>query len=156
MSLIKFAINVKSENPTRTLVEARGFKLILDEPENFGGTNTGLNPVEYQLAALSGCITVMGHLIAKEMGFELKGINSQIEGDLDPGRFSGKSMQERAGFKEIRVSITPDCDADEETLNTWVRAIEERCPVSDNLSHPTPLQLAVVYKKTTKEPLVVV
>ena len=74
------------------MVETRGFKIVLDEPASLGGTNEGPNPVEYELAALSGCISVMGHLIAKEMGFELRGIQTEIEGDLNPGRFSGRSM----------------------------------------------------------------
>lgn len=146
MSLLKFKIRAKSENPTKTVVETRGFKIILDEPESLGGTNEGPNPVEYELAALSGCITVMGHLIAKEMGFQLRGIETEIEGDLNPGRFSGKSMAERAGYQEIRVNIKPDADADEETLQRWAVAIEERCPVSDNLANSTPVKLSVENK----------
>ena len=53
MSLLQFKINARSENPTKTVVETRGFKLILDEPKSLGGTNQGPNPVEYELAALS-------------------------------------------------------------------------------------------------------
>ncbi len=153
MSLLKFKIKAKSENPTRTLVETRGFKLVLAEPDSLGGTNAGPNPVEYELAAFSGCITVMGHLIAKEMGFELRGLEAEIEGDLNPGRFSGKSMKERAGFQEIRVNIKPDADADAETLKKWVMAIEERCPVSDNLAHATPIKVAATNGKAVVEPL---
>lgn len=143
MSQLQFKIAAKSESATKTIVKARNFELIIDEPESLGGTDSGPNPVEYELAALSGCLNVMGHLIAKEMGFTLRGIEMEIEGDLDPGKFSGVSMKERAGYKDIRVVIKPDADADEATLKKWLEAVESRCPVSDNLSHATPVELKV-------------
>lgn len=143
MSDLQFKITAKSESPTRTQVKARNFEIIIDEPEALGGTDSGPNPVEYELAALSGCLNVMGHLIAREMDFTLRGITMEIHGELDPGRFSGASMKERAGYKSITVKITPDADADEATLKKWLEAVESRCPVSDNLSHATPIELAI-------------
>ena len=82
MAIVKFSVNAKSENPTKTVVETRGFKMIVDEPANLGGTDHGANPVEYVLAALSGCLNVVGHLVAKELGFNLIGLNINIEGIL--------------------------------------------------------------------------
>lgn len=143
MPTIKFSVKAKSENSTKTVVETRGFKMIIDEPENLGGTNDGTNPVEYLLAALSGCINVVGHLIAREMGFKLNGLEMELEGDLNPARFSGKSMEERAGYKEVRVIVKPDANADKETLDKWLKVLESRCPVSDNISNPTPLKIVL-------------
>ena len=80
MSDLKFKIKAYSENSTKTIVNARGFNLILDEPQSLEGTNEGANPVEYVLAAFSGCINVMGHVIAKEMGFDLRGIKIEMSG----------------------------------------------------------------------------
>ena len=97
------------------------------------GTDDGPTPVDYLLAGLAGCINVVGHVIAKEMGFELRGMDIQLEGDLNPARFMGKSKEQRAGYKEIRVKITPDSDADEATLEKWLGIVEDRCPVSDTL-----------------------
>ena len=37
---------------------ARNFKILLDEPEDLGGTNKGLNPVEAVLSALGACQTI--------------------------------------------------------------------------------------------------
>jgi uncharacterized OsmC-like protein len=143
MSTIKFGVTAKSENNTKTEVVTRGFKMTIDEPENMGGTNGGANPVEYLLAALSGCLNVVGHLVAREMGFELNGLELVLEGDLDPSKFSGKSMNGRAGYNEIRVTIKPHTDADKETLDKWLKAVESRCPVSDNISNPTPLHIVL-------------
>lgn len=140
---IKFNVSAHSENPTKTVVEARHFKLIVDEPQNLGGTDAGPNPVEYVLAALAGCLNVVGHLVAKEMGFVVRGIQLELEGNLDPAKFMGATMQGRAGYKEIRVTLNPDTDADEATLAKWVATIEERCPVSDNLANATPVKISL-------------
>jgi uncharacterized OsmC-like protein len=34
-----------------------------------------------------------------------------------------------------------DTDAYEETLKRWVEAVEDRCPVSDNLGNSTPVRV---------------
>ena len=78
------------------------------------------------------------------MGFELRGMDIQLEGDLNPARFMGKSKEQRAGYKEIRVKITPDSDADEATLEKWLGIVEDRCPVSDTLVNPTPVKISLV------------
>ena len=143
MSTIKFNIKARSENSTKTIVEARNFQIIVDEPKNLGGTDAGPNPVEYVLAALAGCLNVVGHLVAKEMDFTLRGIELEIEGDLDPAKFMGKTTQERAGYKEIRVILKPDADTDKETLEKWVISVKERCPVSDNIANETPVKIAL-------------
>jgi uncharacterized OsmC-like protein len=143
MSTLKFGVTAKSENSTKTVIVTRGFKMTIDEPENMGGTNDGANPVEYLLAALSGCLNVVGHLVAREMGFKLNGLELSLEGDLDPAKFSGESMDGRAGYSEIRVTMKPKTDANQEMLDKWVKAVESRCPVSDNISNPTPLHIVL-------------
>jgi len=143
MADIKFGVTAKSDNETKTIVESRGFKMTIDEPENLGGTNAGANPVEYLLAALAGCLNVTGHQVAKEMGFKLSSLELVLEGDLDPAKFMGKSSKNRTGYSEIRVTLKPVTDADKETLAKWLSVIEDRCPVSDNISNPTPLHIEI-------------
>ena len=141
MKDLKFRVQAHSENSTKTVVKARGFEIIIDEPESLGGTNEGANPVEFMLAAFCGCINVMGHVIAKEMQFELRSIKIKMCGSLNPQRLFGTSFEERAGYKGIDVSIEPNCDAPIEILEEWMAKIEDRCPVSDNLSNKTPINL---------------
>ena len=143
MANLKFSVKAKSENSTKTIVDVRGFQIVVDEPKNLGGTNAGANPVEYVLAALSGCLNVVGHLIAKEMGFTLRGLEIDLEGDLDPAKFLGQSIQGRAGYTAVRVTIKPDADADPATLDQWLKTVEIRCPVSDNISNSTPLKIVL-------------
>lgn len=143
MSSVSFKVTAKSENPTKTVVRARNFEMIIDEPKNLKGTDEGPNPVEYILGALAGCLSVVGHLVAREMGFQLRGISFELEGDLDPAKFMGKDTSKRAGYERIIVKVKPDCDAPKEQLETWLHTVETRCPVSDNLSNPTPIQISL-------------
>ncbi len=147
MSDLKFRVKAYSENPTKTVVKARGFEIIIDEPADLGGTNEGANPVEYILAAFCGCINVMAHVIAKEMNIYLRSVKIKMSGVLYPNRLFGTSFDERAGYKGIDVAIEPDCDATQEELSEWLKAIEDRCPVSDNLKNITPVNLMLKLKK---------
>lgn len=140
---LTFNATAKSENPTKTIVETSCFTLTVDEPEGLGGTNEGANPVQYLLASLGGCLNVMGHVIAKEMNFTLRCMEIHLEGDLNPARLFGQPTEDRAGYKEIRVIIKPDADADRATLEKWLEAIESRCPVKDNLANPTPVKVSL-------------
>lgn len=143
MPSVKFGVTAKSETNMRTEVITRGFRMIVDEPKNAGGSNEGATPVEYLLAALAGCLNVVGHLVAGEMGFKLNGLEINLEGDLDPAKFSGQSTENRAGYSDIRVTIKPDTDADKDTLDKWLKVIETRCPVSDNIANATPVHIVL-------------
>lgn len=140
---MKISIKAKSEGTMKTVVKARQFQLIVDEPENLGGKDEGANPVEFVLAALAGCFSVVGKVVASEMGFELKGMDIELEGDLNPARFMGKSFDDRAGFKSINAIIKVDADIDDKTKAEWAKKCEERCPVSDNLINPTPISFKI-------------
>ncbi len=146
MADLTFRVKAQSENPTKTVVKARGFEIIIDEPAELGGTNAGANPVEYLLAAFCGCINVMGHIIAKELNFELRGLSIKMGGPLNPDRLFGASFDDRAGYKSIEVVIEPDCDASPEVLTQWLEAIEDRCPISDNIRNLTPVSLKLARK----------
>lgn len=141
MPNVKFSVHAERENPTKVKVNASKFTMIVDEPANLGGTDDGANPVEYVLAALAGCLNVVGNMVAKEMGFEIKALSFDVEGELDPAGFMGKAKDVRPGYQEIIVKANVDSDADEETLNKWLEVIESRCPVSDNLANATPVKI---------------
>lgn len=137
---VKFSISARSETPSRVVVRARNFTMYVDEPPQLGGEDKGANPVEYLLAALAGCINVVGHLVAKEMNIKLNELSVDVEGILNPARFQGKSLEERAGYKQIFVNIKVKSDASQDLLKKWLESVEDRCPVSDNIENPTPLK----------------
>lgn len=143
MSDVVFSVSGQSETATRMAVQVRDFELIVDEPPGLGGDDEGPNPVEYILAGLAGCLNVMGHIVAKEMGFAIRSLHVGASGPLDPAKFLGKPTDDRAGYKNVDVTLRIDADADQATLDRWRATIEARCPVSDNLTNLTPVALRV-------------
>jgi len=143
MSDLTFRVKGESTSPAQFVAQTRGFKLIIDEPEDLGGTNDDANPVEYILAGLAGCLNVVGHLVASELGFKIKNLKIEVSGTLNPSRLFGTSNDERAGFKEINLTLIPETTADIETLANWLKIVESRCPVRDNLSNETPVKVSV-------------
>ncbi|MEO0896880.1 MAG: OsmC family protein [Bacteroidota bacterium] len=143
MSLLKFSVSGKSENETKFIAKAREFELVIDEPPSLGGKDEAANPVEYLLASYAGCLNVVGFIVAKEQGIELRSLEINIEGDLDPSRFLGLGFDARSGFQHIEVELKADSDASEEALTKWAQTVESRCPISDNLSQLTPIQIQV-------------
>ena len=143
MSNLRFSVNGESNSTTQFVAKARHFKLVVDEPEELGGTDEAANPVEYILAGLAGCINVVGHLVAKELGFVISKLNIDISGEINPDKLLGISTHERAGFQSIQINLNPETEADIVTLSQWLKIVEDRYPVKDNLRNETPVRLSV-------------
>ncbi|KTG31007.1 OsmC family protein [Haloferax profundi] len=144
--ILTFDISAQAESHTKTRISTRDFEFVVDEPATLGGTDVGPNPVEYLLGALAGCMNVTAHQVAREMDLDVRDLEINIAGDLDPAKFMGMSDEHRAGYEEIRVDISADVDASDETIQTWLSTVEERCPVSDNLTNGTPLALSFTFQ----------
>ncbi|BBE30528.1 osmotically inducible protein C [Tepiditoga spiralis] len=146
MGKAKFSIKARRASHTKTVIESRDFKLIIDEPEHMGGTDEGPNPVEYLAAALAGCLNVTGHMVANEMGIKIENLEFEVEGELDPRGFMGKANNVRPGYSQMNIKVNVETDADNETLNKWLDIVEKRCPVSDNIQNTTPINLSIIKK----------
>jgi uncharacterized OsmC-like protein len=144
MADLNFKIEGESVTAAKFEAKARHFKLVIDEPPALGGEDHGANPVEFLLASYAGCINVVAHLTAKELGIKIEKLNISINGDLNPARLFGKSEEERAGFKQIEVNFSPVTNASADLTDKWIKAIKNRCPINDNLSAPTPLSFNLI------------
>jgi uncharacterized OsmC-like protein len=143
MSDLIFNVKGESTSPAKFIAKTRNFELVIDEPESLGGTDENANPVEYILAGLAGCLNVVGHLVAKELNFTINKLKIEVEGSLNPNKLFGISDNERAGFKEIKLKLIPETEASIETLVTWLKIVQDRCPVKDNLLNITPININV-------------
>ncbi|WP_297098978.1 OsmC family protein [Draconibacterium sp.] len=149
MSDLTFKIEGEAQTPARIAASAREFIIVVDEPPALGGDDQGANPVEYLLASYAGCINVVAHLTAKELGIKLSGLRIQIEGNINPARLFGKSDEDRAGFKQIEVLFIPETNASQEEIENWIATIKNRCPINDNLANPTPLTFNLIQELVT-------
>ncbi len=143
MSDLIFSVEGQAESQTRLNAKARQFSIVIDEPPTLGGHDLGANPVEYLLASYAGCVNVMAYLIANELNIKLDKLTIKVDGNLNPNRLFGKSFDDRAGFKQINLSLQPVTNASPEQLAKWIQEIERRCPINDNLTNPTPVALSL-------------
>ena len=141
---LTFRVHAASESPARVRVNARSFTFLVDEPPELGGEDRGPNPVETLLGALAGCLNVVAHLVAKEHGIAISNLQIEISGPLNPAQLFRQPTSDPAGFKRIDVVLRFSSSAPREALDAWLREVESRCPVSDNLSRATPLYLSWV------------
>lgn len=136
-------VTAESKNPTKVDVNVRGYSFEIDEPEEHGGTGSAPNPVEYELAALTGCFNIVAHLVAEEKGVEIDNLTIKASGELNPAKFQGEETDDRAGFKGVELEVEVESEADYEIVREICEEAENRCPVSDNISHDTPVELRI-------------
>lgn len=142
-ALVTFGVAAEAETATKTRVEARDFEFFVDEPEELGGEDAAPNPVEYLIGAWAGCLNVVAHQVAGEYGIQLDSLRIAIDGDIDPRKFLGQATDPRAGYQHIQVDIQVETGADAALLEEWFAAVEERCPVGDNISNATPVETSL-------------
>ena len=113
----------------------------LDEPPVLLGKNQGVNPVEYLLVALSGCLTTSMIAHAAARGIEIKGVQSRYEGDLDLRGFLGISEDVKAGYQDIRVFFKIDGNLSEQQKEELVRMAQKYSPVFNTLARSVPVSV---------------
>ncbi|KUO50263.1 MAG: hypothetical protein APF76_11160 [Desulfitibacter sp. BRH_c19] len=124
-------------------LEARNFKMKIDQPVAMGGNNEGPTPLEYFFFSLGGCICTVGRIMANQKRIDLKGIEVRVEGDLDLDVLLGKDQLQRAGFQDIRIYTKIDAPMTKEEKEAFLKEIDARCPISDNVEHSSPIKLLI-------------
>lgn len=116
---------------------------IIDQPKAAGGADEGPNPLEIFLSSLPACICAIGRIIANQHRIELRGINVEVEGDIDKDFLLGKTKEGRAGFTEIRSFVDIDADMTLVEKEAFLKEVAERCPIADNILHVSTLKPVV-------------
>ncbi len=125
----------------------RDHLVISDQPKAGGGTDTGPTPLEYLFCSLAGCIASIARIAAHQKKIVLRGMEVTVGGDLDVETLLGQSKQNRAGFSGITVRAKIDADLTAEQKAEFLREVDERCPVSDNLRQLTTVTTELVKEK---------
>ncbi|WP_281976251.1 OsmC family protein [Halobacillus litoralis] len=108
--------------------KSHGHTVVIDEPANMGGTDEGANPLATLLVSLVGCENAIANFVAKEMEFDLQGIDFEVNGELDPRGMMGEEGV-RPYFQKITVNATVHTSESEERLNELQEKVDQRCPV---------------------------
>lgn len=113
-------------------VKAGGFKVIVDEPEDIGGSNSGPNPVQYLLVSLIGCLAITIAYYSRLRRIKIEELNMEAEGKIDLRGFRGEDHV-RPGLSEIVVKVRMKSDADEKKVMELIKEAEEHCPIRDTI-----------------------
>lgn len=115
---------------------AEAFVLEGDEPPVLLGSNRAPNAVESVLHALASCLAVGFVYNAAAKGIEVRSLDFDLEGELDLHGFLGLSDEVRAGYSDIRLTYTVDCDADADAVDELCDYVQRTSPVMDILRNP--------------------
>lgn len=102
-----------------------------------------VNPVEYFLGSIIGCLNSTGTMVARDMDIDIEEMTVELEGGVDYSRYRGEESDARPGLQDLDVTVSVVSDTDQATLDEWMAAIEERCPITDNVVNETPIDVAV-------------
>lgn len=116
-----------------TDVSGRGHAMRVDEPEEFGGTNTGPMPTEVLAAALASCMCISIAWAARKRRVELADLSVEVRPFREPG-------EPRHGRYELRI----ESSASHEVLQPCVDLGARYCWVTNTLKNPPEITYDVV------------
>ncbi|WP_415882502.1 OsmC family protein [Neptuniibacter sp. QD34_54] len=117
--------------------DIRDHQVTIDQPQASGGTNEGPTPLEYFLFSLAGCIGSIARIAANQEKIELRSMQIQVDGDLNPMGLMGKETEDRVGFQTISVQAKIDADLSETEKQAFLDRVCVRCPLHDNIKLET-------------------
>ena len=129
----------------------REFVIDAGEPAVLVGTDTGPNPAEALLHALSACLTTSLVYAAAARGVRLTRVESALEGDMDLRGALGLSDDYRNGFERIRVTFNVEGDAPPEKLRELVNRAQQRSAVFDMVAHGVPVTVTALVNAPTEK-----
>lgn len=114
-AVVTYRATAQCPTHARTEIPIRDLNVVIDEPEERGGTNIGPIPTEAAMTALSACTNVIRNKNAHRLGIDLGEIT--IDADCKFDR-RGVLMQEEIDipFPEVTLTVNRKTDASQEEL----------------------------------------
>ncbi|MBP7830860.1 MAG: OsmC family protein [Kiritimatiellae bacterium] len=140
----KVTVTAHQTESMRMDLQARHHRMIIDQPATGGGQDAGPTPLEYFVAALAGCMGAIGRIVARQQKLNIRWMDFVVEGDIDVDGLLGRPTPNRVGFQGFTVKARIDGDLSMDQKQAFLRAVEQRCPVSENIANATPIRFEVV------------
>lgn len=131
MSEHKVAITSTSEG-MKSDIQAGKHNLIIDEPQQMGGTDQGADPLAAMLGSLAGCETVIANMVAKEIKFDLQNISFDINGTLDMRGLMG-TADVKPYFDTVNIKAEVSTSETQDRVEELQEIVDQRCPVFTTL-----------------------
>ena len=127
----------RSVGAVATEITAGRHRFVIDEPTALAGDDAGPSPVEFALAALVGCQTVVYRLYAHRLGLRIDELEFEATGDLDVRGFLGVDPSVRSGFSAIDLVVRITGPESAERYDELRALVDAHCPVGDTLESGT-------------------
>jgi uncharacterized OsmC-like protein len=101
-----------------------------------------VNPVEYFLGSVLACLNSTGTMVARDMDITIESLEATVEGDVNYATYRGEDVADRPGLQGLTVTLSVET-ASAADLDTWLAAVKDRCPVTDNVEQETGLSVAL-------------
>lgn len=120
------AIVARTAQGYRTEVRAKGFNLLVDEPEHLGGTNSGPNPFDYVAIALAACKSLTLRMYADRKALPVNAVTVSVRHSRRPKADDASESPQKLDTFDTVLEI--DGNIDEKTRNRMLE-ISARCPI---------------------------
>ena len=124
-----FGIEAAATSHCRLEARARQHKVVIDEPEIRGGSDSAATPLETMLASYLACLNVIAHLIADEMGITLDALSMSLDAAFDTDGVRNTTPT-TLPFPEIALTMNLTTGASDEEIARLRTDLERRCPVT--------------------------
>lgn len=116
----------------------------MDEPSALDTQDTAASAHEMVLSAVGSCMMVGFILNATRQGVKVNNLEIALEGEFDTiAKWAGLTDTGNPGYGGITAKAFVSADADEDTLRAiWKKAVEGS-PVTQTVSHPTPIDTEI-------------
>ncbi|MEM1330881.1 MAG: OsmC family protein [Planctomycetota bacterium] len=122
----------------RTEALSGDHRVLLDEPGEAGGENSGPSPIKLMLMSLGGCKAMTARMYAARKGWPLEGVIVSARHELREPEGGGP----KRAHIDVELQILGDQLTDEQRER--IAEIADRCPVQKMLATETPLDVTHV------------
>jgi len=134
-----FTATTRWQGGAITETEARGRTITADEPEDLGGQDSALDPVELLLASLGSCISIGLVTQAAQRDIDFDDFEIEVTGELDLRGYLGVDDGVRPGYKNLEYTVRIESDASKEVLREILAEAERTSPMFDNIHNGVPI-----------------
>jgi uncharacterized OsmC-like protein len=124
-----FEIEADATSHCRLEARARHHKVIIDEPEIRGGSDSAATPLETMLSSFLACLNVISHLIADEMGVEIADLSMSLDATFDTDGIRNTTPT-TLPFPEIALTMNVTTSASDAEIAQLREDLGKRCPMT--------------------------
>lgn len=123
-------VKVEYQDGEKFVSLVRKHKIIIDQPESKGGTDTGMNPLEIFLSSLGACVAVYAKRYCCSANIDTKGLSVEVESDLN------QDAPLRLTPIKVKINLSQDLGPRKSALLNFVK----NCPIHNTLKYNSEIE----------------